>query len=92
MTNSPLDALSATVSVNVMSQLSIRESTISSAGIASDTASRTRSMVISSSVAGSTSLARTNATSASTRGWTSRRIEMPEDDAACSETSISSSR
>ena len=40
-TNSPLDALSATVSVNLMSQSAIRESTISSAGSATSTASRT---------------------------------------------------
>ena len=70
-TNSPLEALSATVSVKVMSQSSMRESTISSAGSATSTASRTSSRVISSSVAGSMSRPSRKATSASTRGCSS---------------------
>ncbi len=74
-TKSPLDALSATVSVKPIFQSAIRESTISSAGRATSTAARTASSVISSS-SRSMSCARTKATSASTRGCTRVRMEI----------------
>ncbi len=59
-----------------MSQSAIRESTISRAGSATSTASRTDSVVMASSDDGATSRASTKATSASTRGCTRVRIEI----------------